>query len=129
VVASVALSDPDFVRKAALAVDWLYRRYRREVFVPSFEALKAVIWDFENEDPDELQGRAVKALIDAGYVADAWSIEVFRHVVRATGKSQEDAIAYAKDLEGRAVVRVRSSVGEADLPDPLYWWEECNPKA
>jgi len=144
IVDSAVLSDPQLLAiqsKAAEAIDWLYRLNQGQVRIWSFAGVEQAIGNFENQDPEEIRRKAVEALIGAGHLDNedqAWDDAfVFCRVVRATGKSPEEAKAYVRGLVKEGVVRIEPFDPEGQLrpgadarrlvSSTCCRWVECAP--
>jgi hypothetical protein len=79
--------------------------------------------------PAELQALVVKALVEAGCVADPWGTKVLHRVSKATRVSHVGAPNFIEDLEARGIVRIEwapVSVGASGMkPLRLRRWVAC----
>ncbi len=123
----------------ARAVQWYF--YRREpgeppVTLPNLFAAQSLIASLEifEEDPKALERTAVKTLIAADCVPDAWH-EPIIELSRELGLPIDKARAYAKNLEAREIVHIVPCYQSLPLPPgeqhfgKLEQWARCEDRS
>lgn len=85
------------------------------------------------EDQEERELLAIKALDESGFVLDPWCVEVLHRVARRLNLPRDGARAYIEDLQMRGLVRIESTglrpiPGARPFQRRLYWWAGVSPR-